>query len=274
MGRIIIQGCKAGTLAGILWGFLLVLIISPLISEAEKFEEGAEPVDQVASTKSHQQSHAHAEDHGDGHSHGHDHHSSSWEPNTWQRPLFTVLGTVLLGISLGVLASLILVLGMKFHLISDSALSSKANWAYGMLFGLGGFLVFYGLPSLGLPPPLPGVIGADQDVEARQAWWFFCAFCTLSGLLALRIVPNFLKLEFNSRVGRNLVGLAFALIIMSLPFLMGVPQHSTLSLAPSSLNQKFYLASFLVNGFFWTLLGLCLFKFYGNDEKLEQLSMR
>jgi predicted cobalt transporter CbtA len=155
MTRILIQGCKAGTIAGLIWGLMMLGFVSPIIQTAEKYEVAA------------QQSEVH------NHESHHHHHGAAtsveFEPNAWQRPLLTVLGSTLMGIAFGILMSLCISVGVKFKLFSANTL--RRPILVGAFLGVFGFLIFQGIPSLGLSPALPGIIGAEHDYEARQSWW-------------------------------------------------------------------------------------------------------
>ncbi len=111
----------------------------------------------------------------------------------------------------------------------------------GLVWGLAGFLVFALVPSLGLPPELPGAAAAE--LPARQFWWIGTAGATALGLGVIAFgKPPWIKV--------------LALPIMVLPHLIGAPQPSEHGgSAPAELAREFVIASLVTTGLFWIALG-------------------
>lgn len=201
-------------LAGILAGLLLTLIqqiqVVPLILEAEHYEQAAE-------TGNHE-SHA-ATEHG------------AWQPqNGWERNLFTA------GANMVVAVGFALLLGAAVELRG-----AKLDWRSGLLWGLGGYAVFFGAPSLGLPPEVPGTAAAG--LAPRQIWWVATSIFTAGGLSLL---------VFSKRWAAKILGG----VLLIAPHLIGAPQpeiHG--SAAPAGLAQAFILATVIANAVFWLGLG-------------------
>src|SRR5271154_4551438 len=80
--------------------------------------------------------------------HSHDH---EWEPEDGlQRNLFTVAANILTAIGFALLLTGAYVVRGR-----------SVTWREGLLWGLGGFVVFTAAPGLGLPPELPGMPVAE-----------------------------------------------------------------------------------------------------------------
>ncbi len=237
------RGLLAGGLAGLLLGILQVAVVSPLILEAEKYEGGASEASAPAGEKTAPKPVAQADGHEHGHSHGHDHGS-----HAWQRPTFTVVGGTALGIALGLLSVLLLnVLPLD---------GFRTNWVFGLLFGVCGFLSVNGIPSMGLPPPLPGVIGGEADFPLRQRWWLLAVSLSGLGFLTIGCLPHLLRSRLQVGPGASrALGLLLGATLLALPFVLGVPEHSTASSAPAWLRNKFVATTLSVNAVFWVLLG-------------------
>jgi cobalt transporter subunit CbtA len=252
MKRIFTEGCKAGTIAGLIWGLMLLGFVSPIIQTAEKYEETAQK-SEVHDPSSHHH-----------HSHGNS-PTVEFEPNAWQRPILTVLGSTLMGIAFGLLLSLSISFGIKFKIFSENNLHRPVF--VGALIGVFGFLIFQGIPSLGLSPALPGIVGAEHDYEARQSWWMLSVVCSTFGIISFVAFPKILgnKLQgFHATLASLVLAVGFILA----PFVYGVPNHSIVSVVPSSLQSHFIWVSTTVNMSFWLLLGSVLFFFVsqGNQE--------
>lgn len=207
-------------LVGLLVGLLLTLVqqlqVMPLLLEAEQYEQAA----------GHQLSAEHDHAAAD---HGHEH--GGWQPaEGWERTLFTA------GANIVVAFGFTLLLGALVTLRN-----AKLTWRSGLLWGLGGYAVFFVAPSLGLPPEVPGVEAAE--LTARQLWWAGTVVATAGGLWLT---------VFSPRALLKIVGV----VLLIAPHLIGAPQpeiHS--SSAPAELAQIFIMATAIANGLFWIVLG-------------------
>jgi cobalt transporter subunit CbtA len=220
-------------IAGLVAALFLTLVqsiwITPLILQAETYEEAAE----AASAAHHEESEHHhdeSEQHHDGAGHHHD--DSEWKPHDGvQRTAFTFGANLVMGMSYA------LVLVAVFLLWRE-----PKNLAAGVAYGIAGFVVFFVAPGLGLPPELPGTAAAD--LTARQEWWLLTAALTAAGLLLL-----------FSRTRPWIRALGLALIIA--PHVIAAPHPAVEgSLAPAALQKEFRLATTVGNALFWLALGV------------------
>lgn len=252
----------AGLLAALLLTLIQTLWVSPLIWQAETFEtaSAAEPAaaqpddhhghgDSVADrhhdaaadgNHEHEAAHHHAaapaHDHAEASHHGHD-HGDGWQPEDgWQRIFFTGASNLVMAVGYG------LVLMALFHWRQPRNIVSGIGW------GVAGFAVFFGAPSVGLPPELPGMAAAE--LTSRQAWWIATALCT-----AMAIGLVVFRKDWLSR--------AIAPMLLVAPHVYGAPQPASHdSLVPQALHQQFIIATSVANGVFWLALGVCCVWFY------------
>ncbi|MCY1404799.1 cobalt transporter subunit CbtA (proposed) [compost metagenome] len=228
----------SGLLAAILLTLLQSLWVTPLILQAETFEN-AEPVAEHShgeAAVAHQHEHEEAA--------GHSHDGEAWSPEDgWQRTLSTGL------------SNLVVAVGFALMLAGLFTLRAPNRTWQGLLWGLGGFAVFNLAPSADLPPELPGTAAAD--LLLRQYWWIGTAAATAVGLALLAFSRNWL-----------LRGIGLALL--AVPHLIGAPHPEVHeSLAPAALGQEFILASLLTNALFWSALGLAAAWFFGRATQRD-----
>jgi cobalt transporter subunit CbtA len=244
MIQIITNGIKAGVIAGLFWGLLNVFFVSPLILKAETYEGTA---------------HVHA----DGHHH---HHGEEFSPEGKTRSALTILGTTLLGVAYGVLLSLVIVLALKFNLITTSF--AKNSGVLTALMGISAFAILHGLPSLGLPPPLPGVENSEGDFGVRQNWWLFSVFMNFCAIMMFWFGSKVLQ-RYGISKGLSLsLSVALAIFFIWAPFgLYGVPDHSLTTSVPKDLQEQFLGASLFVNLAFWIILSF-------TSLKLDDLTLK
>lgn len=137
------SAASALTLTQALW-------VTPLILEAETYEDAAASLAPVA--------------HGD-----HAESEDAWQPeNGGARLLATSIGNGVLGMGYGLMLT-----GLYTWRRPSGA-------AQGLAWGLAGYAIFFAAPGLGLPPELPGTAAAE--LGARQSWWLATAACTAGGL--------------------------------------------------------------------------------------------
>jgi cobalt transporter subunit CbtA len=253
----------AGLIAALIFTLAQSVWVTPLILQAETYEDAAE---HAAASADHDHDGPAGADHhheavgSTGHEHdaaavGHEHHAAAdtehdhtasaaaadgghhhdpnaWKPQDgWQRTLFTFASNLLMGV------------GYAFVLVALYLLWREPKSAIGgAVFGLAGFAVFFAAPALGLPPELPGTAAAE--LTARQQWWAMTAVTTAVGLILFASQPRWwLRL------------LALAIIVA--PQLVPAP-HPVIesSLAPADLQSRFRLATALCNALFWLSLGV------------------
>ena len=152
--RILLSASIAGLLAALALTAAQFVWISPLIQQAEIYEDAAP---------------AHAE------AHDHDH---AWQPEDgWQRTLFTGASNAVMGI------------GFALILCGVYTLRQPSGASQGLSWGLAGYVVFFAAPALGLPPDLPGA--AVAELSARQYWWLGTAAATATGLGLIFLQPRY-----------------------------------------------------------------------------------
>ncbi|MFJ3487877.1 CbtA family protein [Pseudomonas sp. NPDC090202] len=220
--RILTTACYSGAVAALLLSLLQSLWVTPLILQAEVYENAEAGHQQQVPE---QPVHEHAAG-----AHEHEHSAEAWTPEDgWQRTLSTFGGDLLVAVGFALLLSAL------YNLRAPG----KA-W-HGVLWGLAGYATFCLAPSAGLPPELPGTVAAE--LSRRQDWWGATALATAVGLALLAF-------------GRHWLWRLLAVALIVAPHLIGAPQppeHH--ALAPDTLQAQFRLASLLVNGVFWMALG-------------------
>jgi cobalt transporter subunit CbtA len=210
--RIFFSASMAGLLAGLFLTVLQSFQVIPLILEAETYE--------VSQAAQYHHDPALADPR----------HEGDWAPQeSWQRTLFTALANFLIAVGFALL------LGAVF------SLRPGIDGLKGMVWGLAGYGVFFVLPSLGLPPELPGTLAAE--LGKRQAWWWLTVSCSVPGLALLILQP---------RWGWKIAGAG----LLALPHLLGAPHPEVAGdSAPKALADAFIWATALVNSVFWIVLG-------------------
>jgi len=214
--RILASACYTGAIAALLLTLMQSLWVTPLILQAETYENAgsiSEPV------------HEHSAG-----AHEHTHDAEAWAPDDgWQRTLSTFGGDLLVAI------------GFALMLCALYNLKTPVKAWHGVLWGLAGYVTFCLAPAAGLPPELPGTLAAD--LGARQDWWAGTALATASGLALLVFA-------------RHWAWRVLALVLIAVPHLFGAPQPAEhQALAPEALQAQFRLVSLLINGVFWMVLG-------------------
>ncbi len=266
--RVLLTGLISGALAGVLLTVVHLVMVQPLIAQAEVFENAAVASVQTPLMHRHDASlsHAHA---GGGVAHTHDpapvahahagglnhahaggalahshedasqaqaasqaHEQELWEPGDGvERTLFTLLANLLVSIGYGLMLAAAWVM-----------FGRPERVAHGLLWGAAGFLSFAFMPALGLPPELPGAVAGD--LVARQSWWLMTAFGTAVGL-GLCIFSG----KWSMRV-------AGAVLILA-PHLIGAPQADLgqAGNAPPELAAHFAMVTMFASAVLWAALG-------------------
>jgi len=136
--------------------------------------------------------------------------------------------------------ALILAAGMGLAERAEREVSART----GAVWGLVAFVAINLAPAAGLPPELPGTIGAE--LEARQIWW---AATILSSLLAM--------LAFGFMNGG--IAVATGLFLLLLPHVIGAPETDRyFGVAPPELAAHFVARTLAVAALTWALLGSLL----------------
>jgi cobalt transporter subunit CbtA len=227
-----------GLLAGLLLTCVQKLQVSPIIIEAEAYEQAASAVIASHAGNAHSSDeHAH-----DGHSHEHSHGQGEWQPEEgMERTFFTALSNVSLAVGFALL------LGGAIHLRGG-----VSGWRSGLLWGIAGYAIFFVAPSIGLPPQVPGSEAAA--LSDRQIWWLITAVFTTAALSLL---------FFAQRLSIKLAGV----LLLGVPYAIGAPQpHIHISSAPVELANSFIYATAIANGMLWLSLGGLMGFFYKRME--------
>ncbi|TGK20852.1 cobalt transporter [Leptospira fluminis] len=236
------RGFWAGIGAGVLWGILFLFITSPLIWEAELYEDG------------------HSHSHGAVTIHSRSASETDINKNFIHQFVPTVLGCALLGSGFGILSALFL--GILSLVRGDSGdIRPDFSFKSVLLFGFLGFAVFHGIPALGTPPELPGNAGAEETFSARRFWWSGSVLCSLLGIF----VTSFLVSKVGTVFWKRLPAFAAGILIASFPFFLGIPAQSHDSTAPLKLETRFLYSSLAVNAAFW--FGLSAFFLFRKTDK-------
>ena len=211
--KIFFAAVVSGVMAGLFATAVQSIRVIPQIYEAEKYEK-REPVPLP-------QTHEDHADEGDG----------------------------LSRLALTLVSNVVSAIGFALLLVGCFALYGEVDWWRGILWGVGGFIVFSLAPAVGLPPELPGA--STAPLPHRQVWWILTVAGTASGLALLAFKP-----------GTVFKALGVALII--LPQAIGAPHpeaHGGSS--PQALMGSFILTALAASAAFWVVLGLCAGYFYG-----------
>jgi cobalt transporter subunit CbtA len=227
--RIVFAALVAGIVAGLATSVLQHFTTTPLILQAELYENGAG----VGADSAHRHGSAFdgarmilvhsGEDHSDD--------GAVWAPaDGLERTLSTSVVTV--GTAFGF--ALILLSAM---VLAGARISARS----GLMWGVAGFAAAGLAPALGLSPELPGAAAAA--LEDRQIWWIATALATAAGFwLVLRVSTPW--------------AIAAGLVLMILPHAVGAPHpEGFASEVPAELAGHFAAASLVVMAVVWALAG-------------------
>lgn len=140
-----------------------------------------------------------------------------------------------------------LVAGAGFALLLMAAVvftGRSLTVANGALWGAAGWLVFHMMPSVGLPPELPGFPAAE--LFDRQVWW--------TGTVVATAVALYLIILRKEPVAK-----AAGVVLMLVPHVIGAPQPTDItSNVPAILAAEFAVATLSAGLLFWIVLGLAM----------------
>ncbi len=224
IARYFLAAMAAGLFAGVLMTPVQYTRIVPLILAAEEYEPGGAhyvaPAGEAAVTETHSHEHAAAS-------------AGEEQPRLLGRFWNTVFFNLVAGAGFGLLLA-----GVSFAFGVDVTAEN------GLIWGIAAWLAVQFLPSLGLPPELPGF--PEVDLVARQIWWVTTV--AASGVGIALIV---LRKEFALR----LAGLA----LLISPHLYGAPQPADVTSAvPAFYASEFTVAALATTLVFWLVLGISL----------------
>jgi len=210
----------------VLAALLQLWLVIPLIMEAELFESGQRV--HFATDGSTQ--------------------SDRGAPSVWDAPLRHIY-------TIGF--SAVTFTAYAFFMVAGFALATRAGHEItprrGIIWGLCGAIAVVIAPAVGMPPELPGAIGAE--VGPRQVWYIATVACTLIGVVAIAFGPT------------GFVALGGVAIIV-VPHLIGAPHLDTyFGVAPSELASDFVARVMGVALVSWVLLGLFAAMFWTRSEE-------
>ncbi|MET0429645.1 MAG: CbtA family protein [Microvirga sp.] len=264
--QIILSAAAAGLAVGLAATALQAVTTTPLILKAEVYEQqgeaahaaaghqhaaeaaasssvaapaGGTPGTVAASVTHEHAAHEHAEE---------DHGKEAWAPaDGLERTVYTGLSNILMAVAISsVLLGLMTLQG------------ARIDARRGLLWGIAGFAAGSLLPSMGLPPELPGTEAAE--ILSRQAWWLTTMAASGAGLALLALNPR-------------PVWKACGALLIVLPHIVGAPEPPTLVTAyPAGLASEFVSLSLAVSAFLWAVSGLAvgwLFTRFSAAETIE-----
>ena len=121
----------------------------------------------------------------------------------------------------------------------------------GLLWGIAGYAAIHMLPSIGLPPELPGTPAAE--LELRQLWWLSTA---AASVLAIALIGY----------GQSALYVVVGLVLLVAPHLIGAPHMEGYSgVAPPELSGEYVARSLAVGMIAWTALGLAAGYFWNRS---------
>ena len=227
IGRVLLAALLAGIAAGLVLGMIQHVRITPLILQAEVYEEKDDAAKAAAPAT--QATGACVENMPGMTMCGHGH---EWQPqHGLERTLYTTAASMLAGAGYAAaLAGLSLMLGVPI---------TRRN---GLIWGLCGFLAVTVATGFGLPPEIPGMPAAE--LLPRQIWWGSTVVATGIALylIACRRAPW---------------AIALALALLILPHIIGAPQPpDTPTSVPAVLAAEFAASTVAAAAVFWSLIGL------------------
>ncbi|WP_119391861.1 CbtA family protein [Taklimakanibacter lacteus] len=227
IGRVILAALLAGIAAGLFYGAIQHVRLTPLILEAEKYENAGDGHSHdhgaaATNTTTEQAPLAAAESAGEG---------EAWAPaDGAERTLYTFLSSIVAAAGFAaVLAGVSLLTGLRI---------TRHN---GILWGLAGFLAVNVATAASLPPELPGMPAGDLLV--RQVWWV--------GAIAATGIAIWL---FTQRT--EIWAKVAAVVLVALPHIIGVPMPPTHeSAVPAVISAAFAANTIAAAALMWLAIG-------------------
>jgi cobalt transporter subunit CbtA len=224
IGRVILAALLAGIAAGLFYGAVQHVRLTPLILEAEKYENagGGHSHDHAAATTTTTQSAPVTEAAPE---------KKAWAPaDGAERTFYTFI------------ASIVAAAGFAAMLAGISILSGiQITPRNGLIWGIAGFLAVHLAPAASLPPELPGMPAGD--LLARQAWWV--------GTIVATSLAIWLFTQRNEMWAK-----VTAVILVALPHIIGAPMPPTHeSGVPAVLSAEFAANTLAVAALMWLAIG-------------------
>jgi len=222
---ILLSALGAGIAVCVAMTALQAFTTEPLILHAEEFEggghdHGAAAPDHDAGVAAHDHEVAAAAD-----------EAEEWAPaNGAERTAFTALANLVVGV------------GVSLILLAVMVLSGRPTDARtGVLWGAGAFVAVSLLPSLGLPPELPGTPGGE--LLHRQLWWVGTAAGSAVGLALIAF-------------GRSWLATVAGVVVIVAPHVIGAPVPPSHDVSyPGALAGEFVVSSLVVSAAMWLFSG-------------------
>jgi len=230
--RLIFSAVFVGIFSGLIFSAAQHFTVTPILLSAELFEQAdAAPVHQHGEMAA-----------------GMD--MSAAEPEEWgpsdglERSSYTAGANILAGIGF---ASLFLVV-MSQLVLRQKIQLSQLSLKEGVMGGLLAYAIFFAIPSLGLPPEIPG--SSADLLKNRQSWWLLSVTASGLGLMLMIFAP----LKYKA------LGIVSGLV----PFIVGAPHYDGAMFTHpdpaavaslDALHQQFLVATGLSNLLFWLVLG-------------------
>jgi cobalt transporter subunit CbtA len=230
LNRILFACLVAGILAGLAASVTQHFTTTPLILEAEVYEQDVANQTRDSSNKDGAEqallipasSHAHASDSAE---------QEEWVPGDGlERTFYSSISTIVTAFGFALMLLSAMILGR-----------AVINVRTGLAWAAAAFVAVGLAPGLGLNPELPG--SAAADLGARQIWWIGTAMATAAGIwLCLRV--------------SSALAIASGIVLIVLPHIIGAPQPQELaSKVPSELAGHFASASLAVQAVIWAIVG-------------------
>jgi cobalt transporter subunit CbtA len=226
IAKLLLAAIAAGLVAGMLMTGVQQMRLVPLILHAEVFEKAEAHHDHAASVAQPAPAAPAA-------------HEMSADSDDEQmlfglnRYSGSLIANLVTGAGYGLLLAAV-------ALLTGNAITLRSGLAWGAC----AWTAVHLMPSIGLPPELPGMPVAD--LTARQVWWVSTVLASAAGIYLLMLRPeHWLK--------------ALGVVLLAAPHLIGAPQPPTLeSLVPATLSAEFAASALASTLFFWLVLGLGL----------------
>ncbi|WP_456388075.1 CbtA family protein [Profundibacter sp.] len=161
--------------------------------------------------------------------------------------------------SLAFFAAFVVFVGWSLMMTAGFAIAEKFGKRItikdGLLWGIAGYAAVHMLPSIGLPPELPGTPAAE--LELRQLWWVSTVIASVLG---------FALIAYGQSVLYVVIGLA----LLVAPHLIGAPHMEGYSgVAPPELSGEYVARSLAVGMIAWTALGLAAGYFWNRGATAQ-----
>lgn len=231
--NIVFSAFGAALAIGVGISVLQAFTTEPLILHAEEYEGGAPAHDHAAAPAAEtsggwmaaqaQDAPAAVDDAAE--------EEEEWGPaDGFERTAYTVLANLVIGFGVS-----LMLLGLM--VLKGDPIDTRT----GLLWGVAAFFAVSLLPSLGLPPELPGTPAAE--IGSRQGWWLITAAASAGGIAL--IVWR-----------REWWWLAAGAALILAPHVIGAPQPESHDVPyPGGLAGQFVVASLVVSAAMWTLAG-------------------